>query len=141
MNEKELVVFTNGCFDVIHAGHIHLLRQAKLMGTKLIVGLNSDLSIRRLKGKLRPINGQNDRLLILSAIRYVDDVIIFEEDDPLNLIKRVKPDILVKGSDYSTNNIIGADYVISNGGTVKTVDIVKGRSTSNIIERLSVQSP
>ncbi len=141
MNEKESVVFTNGCFDIIHAGHIHLLRQAKLMGKKLIVGLNSDLSIRRLKGKSRPINGQNDRLLILSAIRYVDDVIIFEEDDPLNLIKRVKPDILVKGSDYSAKNIIGADYVISNGGIVKTVDIVEGRSTSNIIERLSVQSP
>ena len=139
MSDRELVVFTNGCFDIIHSGHIHLLREAKGLGAKLIVGLNSDLSVRRLKGASRPINNQDDRLMILEAIRYVDQVLIFDQDDPLELIMMLKPDILVKGSDYSVDSIVGADFVIKNGGYVKTFDLIDGKSSSEIIKKLDGQ--
>ena len=136
MKDQGLIVFTNGCFDIIHAGHIHLLKQAKSMGDKLIVGLNSDLSVKRLKGPSRPVNCQADRQLILSAIRYVDQVIIFDQDDPMDLIKSVNPDVLVKGSDYAHDDIVGAEFVTSRGGSVRTVDLILGKSSTNIIQRL-----
>ena len=139
MKSPDLIVFTNGCFDIIHAGHIHLLKQAKSMGAKLIVGLNSDLSVSRLKGPSRPINNQADRLLVLNSIRYVDQVIIFDEDDPMDLIMKINPNVLVKGSDYNKKNIIGADFVIANGGSVKIVDLIDGKSSSDIIKRLDNQ--
>ncbi len=139
MKSADLIVFTNGCFDIIHAGHIHLLKQAKSMGAKLIVGLNSDLSVSRLKGPSRPINNQADRLLVLNSIRYVDQVIIFDQDDPMDLIMKINPNVLVKGSDYKKKNIIGADFVIANGGSVRIVDFVDGKSSSNIIKRLDDQ--
>lgn len=136
MKGSDLIVFTNGCFDIVHVGHIHLLKQAKRMGTKLIVGLNSDLSVSRLKGPSRPLNNQADRLLVLNSIRYVDQVIIFDEDNPLDLIMKINPNVLVKGSDYTKDNIIGAEFVISNGGSVRTVDLIDDKSSSNIIKRL-----
>lgn len=136
MKGPDQIVFTNGCFDIVHVGHIHLLKQAKRMGTKLIVGLNSDLSISRLKGPSRPLNNQADRLLVLNSIRYVDQVIIFDEDNPLDLIRKINPNVLVKGSDYSKDNIIGAEFVISNGGSVRTVDLIDNKSSSKIIKRL-----
>jgi rfaE bifunctional protein nucleotidyltransferase chain/domain len=139
MKGPDLIVFTNGCFDIIHVGHIHLLKQAKSMGAKLIVGLNSDLSVSRLKGPSRPVNNQTDRLLVLNSIRYVDQVIIFDQDDPLDLIMTINPNVLVKGSDYTKDNIIGAEFVISNGGSVRTVDLIDGKSSSNIIKRLDDQ--
>ena len=139
MKGPDLIVFTNGCFDIIHVGHIHLLKQAKSMGAKLIVGLNSDLSVGRLKGPSRPVNNQTDRLLVLNSIRYVDQVIIFDQDDPLDLIMTINPNVLVKGSDYTKDNIIGAEFVISNGGSVRTVDLIDGKSSSNIIKRLDDQ--
>ena len=109
------------------------------MGAKLIVGLNSDLSVSRLKGPSRPINNQADRLLVLNSIRYVDQVIIFDEDDPMDLIMKINPNVLVKGSDYNKKNIIGADFVIANGGSVKIVDLIDGKSSSDIIKRLDNQ--
>lgn len=136
MKSKKSVVFTNGCFDIIHAGHIHLLRQAKRMGTKLIVGLNSDRSITELKGPLRPINNESDRFTILSSIRYVDKVIIFDQLTPLALIMKTNPNILVKGSDYDITNTVGADYVLSNGGEVKFLDLFPNKSTSRIVEKI-----
>ena len=139
MKGPDLIVFTNGCFDIIHVGHIHLLKQAKSMGAKLIVGLNSDLSVSRLKGPSRPVNNQTDRLLVLNSIRYVDQVIIFDQDDPLDLIMTINPNVLVKGSDYIKDYIIGAEFVISNGGSVRTVDLIDGKSSSNIIKRLDDQ--
>jgi len=139
MKGPDLIVFTNGCFDIIHVGHIHLLKQAKSMGAKLIVGLNSDLSVSRLKGPSRPVNNQTDRLLVLNSIRYVDQVIIFDQDDPLDLIMTINPNVLVKGSDYTKDNIIGAEFVISNGGSVRTVDLIDGKSSSNMIKRLDDQ--
>lgn len=136
MKNKKLLVFTNGCFDIIHKGHIHLLRQAKSMGSKLIVGLNSDASVRLLKGASRPINNQHDRLLVLSSIRYVDEVIIFDQADPLELIMNLNPDVLVKGSDYSLHNTIGAKYVIENGGIVNFVKKLPDVSSSSIINEI-----
>ena len=130
------IVFTNGCFDIIHAGHIDYLLKAKALGDKLIVGLNSDLSIRRIKGEKRPIISQDLRKKVLENLKPVDLVIIFEEDTPENLIKKVKPDILVKGGDWSINNIVGADFVKSYGGEVKTIDFIHNISTSKIIEKI-----
>lgn len=124
------VIFTNGCFDIIHVGHIRLLEFAKTLGSKLVVGLNSDVSIKRLKGLERPINNQADRAVLLSAIKYVDEVIIFEEDTPYDLITLIKPDIIVKGGDYTSDKVIGnnlADVVIFN--------YIAGYSTTNIIRK------
>ena len=138
MKSKEYIVFTNGCFDIIHAGHIHLLEQAKGFGARLIVGMNSDKSVRELKGPKRPINNEFDRMLVLNAIRYVDEVILFNsEEELLKLIKFLKPHIFVKGADYSENNIVGADFVLSNGGSVELVDLIVGKSTTNLIKKSS----
>lgn len=130
------IVFTNGCFDVLHFGHVHYLLQAKKLGDILVIGLNSDDSVRRLKGPRRPINGENERALVLAALVCVDYVTLFEEDTPEELIKVVRPDVLVKGGDYTLDNIVGADFVTQNGGSVTTIPFVEGFSSTRIIEKL-----
>ena len=134
-NEGKKIVFTNGCFDIIHAGHVDYLEKAKSYGDILVVGLNSDDSVKRLKGKDRPINPQEHRKKVLEALKPVDLVIIFDEDTPERLIKEVKPDILVKGGDYTINTIVGADFVMSYGGQVKIIDFVYDISTTKILEK------
>ena len=132
---KEKIVFTNGCFDILHPGHIHILDQAKSYGDRLIVGLNSDESIKRLKGPTRPKVSQKDRLRILSSIKFVDYVVLFEEDTPLKLIKKIKPNFLVKGGDYNSDDIVGAEFVENNGGQIKIVKLLEGHSSSSLIDK------
>lgn len=134
--EGKKIVFTNGCFDIIHAGHVDYLEKAKSLGDFLIVGLNSDSSVRRLKGKDRPVNPQEHRKRVLEGLKAVDMVIIFEEDTPEKLIKEIKPDILVKGGDWKIENIVGADFVMSYGGKVCTIDFVYDTSTTKIIQKV-----
>ena len=128
------VVFTNGCFDLIHAGHVDYLTKAKEFGDVLTVAVNSDESIRRIKGKTRPITPLSERGFVLSNLKAVDYVTPFEEDTPFEIIKDLVPDILVKGADWSIENIVGRDTVESNGGEVKTIEFVNNQSTSNIIK-------
>lgn len=130
------IVFTNGCFDIIHVGHIDYLEKSRNLGDKLVLGLNTDNSIRRIKGEKRPIVEEDPRARVMAALSFVDAVVLFDEDTPLRLIEAVKPDILVKGNDYSIENIVGADFVINNGGQVKTIPLVNGYSTSNIIDKI-----
>lgn len=132
----EKIVFTNGCFDILHPGHIDLLTKAKALGTRLIVGINSDVSVAAIKGLGRPINNQDERAEVLRGLRSVDKVLIFDELTPENLIKQIKPDVLVKGGDWKESEIIGADFVRSNGGEVFSLALKDGFSTSNIIERM-----
>ncbi|MDX2001553.1 MAG: D-glycero-beta-D-manno-heptose 1-phosphate adenylyltransferase [Chitinophagales bacterium] len=129
------LVFTNGCFDVLHAGHIHLLSSAKGFGDKLIVGLNSDDSVRALKGPSRPINHTLDRATLLASLIFVDAVIVFEEATPLKLIEYVQPQVLVKGGDYQLQDIVGADTVLHNGGKVEIVPFKQGYSSTSIIDK------
>jgi rfaE bifunctional protein nucleotidyltransferase chain/domain len=131
------VVFTNGCFDILHRGHLEYLAAARSLGAMLIVGLNSDASVARLKGPARPVNGWADRCYALSSLFCVDAVIDFDEDTPLELIKALKPDILVKGGDYEEKDIIGAEAVTSAGGTVQIIPLVNGYSTTSFIEHLN----
>ncbi len=133
---NERIVFTNGCFDIIHQGHIDYLSKAKDLGSKLIIGVNTDRSVSAIKGKHRPIQDEYSRLTILAAMEFVDAVILFDEDTPINLISRIIPDILVKGSDYKAENIVGYDVVTGNGGKVETLDFLEGFSTSNIEKRI-----
>ena len=133
---QQKIVFTNGCFDVLHFGHVHYLLEAKKLGDILVVGLNSDDSVRRLKGPTRPINGEKERAFVLASLAFVDYVTLFEEDTPENLIKVVQPDVLVKGGDYTIDQIVGADFVMRNGGTVTTIPFVEGYSSTQIIEQL-----
>lgn len=135
--KRRKIVFTNGCFDIIHYGHVQYLQKAKTKGDILIVGLNSDASVKRLKGEKRPINCQKDRAEILSEFKSVDFVVIFNEDTPLNLIKTIKPDILVKGADWRNKTIVGSDIVKKYGGKTVTISYLKNRSTSGIIKRIS----
>lgn len=130
------IVFTNGCFDLIHIGHVRYLTEAKKLGDVLIVGLNSDDSVRRLKGSNRPITPQEERAEILDALKPVDIVVVFEEDTPTELIKKVRPNVLVKGGDYTLEQIVGADLVKSTGGEVIVIPYVKDKSTTNLIEKL-----
>jgi D-sedoheptulose 7-phosphate isomerase len=132
----ETIVFTNGCFDIIHPGHIDLLRQARQLGTKLIVAINSDDSVREIKGNRRPFISENDRAEILKNLRWVDEVIIFDELTPEKLIAEIKPDVLVKGGDWEVKEIIGADLVQKNGGKVYSIPLKEGYSSSNIIEKI-----
>ena len=136
-NKEQVIVFTNGCFDIIHSGHLDLLKEARSYGDKLIVGLNSDKSISKLKGSDRPIIGQSERKKILSALKFVDEVIIFNEENPLKLIKKLKPSILVKGADYAKEQVVGGEFVESYGGEIKLVKLTKGKSSSKIINKLS----
>jgi len=135
-NENNKIVFTNGCFDILHAGHVIYLQKAKKLGDILILGLNSDSSIKKLKGENRPINNESDRALILSALRYVDHIVVFDEDTPYNLIKLIQPDILVKGGDYKPEQVVGKEIVEQRGGRVEIIQFLDGRSTSKIIEKL-----
>lgn len=130
------IAFTNGCFDILHYGHIKYLEDAKAKADILVVGLNSDGSIRRIKGQSRPINSQSDRAKVLGALSAIDYVTIFNEDTPLNLIQRIRPDVLVKGRDWSISKIVGADFVKASGGKVVTVAYLKGRSTTGLIEKI-----
>jgi len=130
------VVFTNGCFDILHLGHIDYLEKARALGDKLVVAVNTDTSVEKLKGPQRPINDQLARTRMLAALSFVDFVILFGEDTPYELIKSIKPDILVKGSDYLAEDIVGADIVIAKGGQVKTIDLVSGFSTTKLIENI-----
>lgn len=136
---QQKMVFTNGCFDVLHFGHVHYLLQAKALGDILVVGLNSDDSVRRLKGPSRPINGEKERAFVLAALACVDYVVVFEEDTPKELIETVRPDVLVKGGDYTLDQIVGADFVTRNGGTVTTLPFVEGFSSTRIIEQLNTK--
>ncbi len=130
------IVFTNGVFDILHEGHIASLSQAATHGNMLIVGVNSDASVKRLKGPSRPVNNENARALVLASLLMVDAVILFEEDTPLDLIKTIMPDVLVKGGDYTIEQIAGAKEVIANGGEVMLADIVEGVSTTAIIKKM-----
>lgn len=130
------IVFTNGCFDLLHAGHIHLLEQARALGDYLVVAVNSDASVKQLKGEGRPFVGESDRVQILAALDAVDMVLVFEEATPLEIIRRIRPDVLVKGGDYSTETIVGHEFVLGYGGRVETVPLVGGRSTSRLIESI-----
>ncbi len=136
--EGEKIVFTNGCFDLIHPGHIELLAASASKGSKLIVGLNSDTSVRLLKGEGRPLLDQESRAVVLGALSFVDATIIFEEETPYNLIKDVMPDVLIKGSDYRIEEIAGHDVVLDNGGEVLTIDLVPGYSTSSLINKIKL---
>ena len=130
------VVFTNGVFDLLHVGHITYLAKAAEMGDKLFIGLNSDASVKRIKGEDRPVNDQNSRAMLLAALFFVDAVVVFEEDTPQQLITALLPDILVKGADYEIENIVGAKEVIANGGEVKTINFVDGYSSTSIIQKI-----
>lgn len=130
------VVFTNGCFDVLHRGHLEYLREAAELGDILIVGLNSDASVKRLKGENRPLNNEADRALALASLLFVDAVVIFGEDTPEELIRRISPDILAKGGDYTEEQIAGAAFVKESGGEVKILPFVDGYSTSSLIDRI-----
>jgi D-glycero-beta-D-manno-heptose 1-phosphate adenylyltransferase len=133
---KQSIVFTNGCFDILHAGHVVYLEQAKALGSVLIIGVNSDESIRRIKGNRRPIVPEAERCLVLAALECVDYITIFGEETPLELIKLIKPDLLVKGGDWQVDRIVGSDYVISYGGKALSLPFQEGLSTSAIIERI-----
>jgi len=135
--ERKTVVFTNGVFDIVHRGHVEYLSKARELGDVLIVGMNTDASVRRLKGPKRPVVSQDDRAFVLAALRVVDYVCLFDEDTPYNLINEVVPDVLVKGSDWAINDIVGKDIVEAAGGKVQTIDYVPNRSTTNIIQKIT----
>lgn len=135
-NQGLEVVFTNGCFDILHFGHIAYLQEAKAKGDKLVIGLNSDASVQILKGKHRPINDQKSRIAILDSLSFVDLVVLFEEETPLALITLLVPDILVKGGDYTIDKIVGANIVLENGGQVLSLQFVEGYSTTNLEQKI-----
>ncbi len=137
----EKVVFTNGCFDLLHLGHIHYLAGARDLGRRLVVGVNSDASVQRLKGPGRPIQDEHTRQLVLAALSCVDVVVLFEEDTPLELIKAIVPNVLVKGGDWQPAQIIGADIVLKNGGEVLSLPYLEGFSTSSIEEKIRGHHP
>lgn len=134
--EGKRIVFTNGCFDILHKGHVYLLQEAKKMGDVLIVGINSDKSVEKIKGEKRPILKEDERSFIIDNIKGVDYVVIFDEETPENLIKEIEPDILVKGGDYREEEIVGAEFVKKRGGRVVIVPYLEGFSTTRIIRRI-----
>ena len=136
-SDHKKLVFTNGCFDIIHPGHIHVLSKAKSLGDILVVGLNSDKSVKKLKGKERPFINESDRSKILLSLKYVDYVIIFDELTPRDIIEKIKPDILVKGGDYKVNDIVGSKFVKDSGGRVEIVKFLEGYSSSNYIDNIN----
>jgi len=133
---RKKVVFTNGCFDILHVGHIHYLRKARSLGDILVVGLNTDRSVRQIKGEKRPIVPQKDRAEVLAALEFVDYVVLFDEPDPFSLIQKVKPTILVKGADWPKDKIIGRDVVEKTGGRVVRIPLVPGASSTGVIETI-----
>jgi len=132
----EKIVFTNGCFDILHFGHIHYLAEASDLGDRLVIGLNSAASVKRLKGEHRPINDEATRQHLLAALEFVDAVVVFEEDTPLELIKIILPDMIVKGGDWKPEQIVGSDIVLANGGEVKSLAFKEGYSTTSIEEKI-----
>jgi rfaE bifunctional protein nucleotidyltransferase chain/domain len=134
-SENKNIVFTNGCFDLLHVGHVRYLNQAAELGDILIVGVNSDASVQVLKGPSRPIQNENDRAEILASLKAVSHTVIFNEDTPLNLIQKIQPDILVKGGDWAIDQIVGSDIVLKNGGKVLSLQFVDGKSTTKIIQK------
>ncbi|GAB3265115.1 D-glycero-beta-D-manno-heptose 1-phosphate adenylyltransferase [Larkinella harenae] len=130
------LVFTNGCFDILHLGHIDYLEKARQTGDKLILGLNTDSSVSRIKGPLRPVVNEYARARLMASLAFVDAVVLFDEPTPLALIQAVKPDVLVKGDDYAVADIVGADFVLHNGGQVQTIPLVSGYSTTALIEKI-----
>jgi D-beta-D-heptose 7-phosphate kinase/D-beta-D-heptose 1-phosphate adenosyltransferase len=135
-SEGKKVVFTNGCFDILHRGHIELLKKAKEFGDILIIGLNSDFSVKKIKGEKRPILNEDDRAYILGALECVDAVCLFDEETPGRIIEQLKPDVLVKGGDYEIDEIVGRETVKNYGGEVVTISLVEGKSTKGIIEKI-----
>lgn len=135
-NNGETIVFTNGCFDILHLGHIDYLEKAAALGDRLVIGVNTDDSVKRLKGADRPLNNEYSRGRLLAALEFVDALTYFDEDTPYKLIKELNPDILVKGSDYLAENVVGADIVVGNGGKVETIDLVQGYSTTSLVEKI-----
>lgn len=134
--KNEKIVFTNGCFDILHRGHVDYLAQAAALGSKLIIGLNTDASVRRLKGEARPVNNQQARALLLSSLIFTDKIVLFDEDTPLELIRFLQPDILVKGNDYRPEEIVGYDIVKAKGGEVITIPLTQGFSTTSILTKI-----
>ncbi len=135
--QGEEIVFTNGCFDIIHRGHVDYLARAASLGSKMIIGLNTDNSIRRIKGNSRPVIDEYSRAFVLAAFTFINAVVLFDEDTPYNLIQYIQPDILVKGSDYKEEDIVGVDIVKAKDGKIITMDFVPGFSTSGIIEKIT----
>ncbi len=133
--QNKKIVFTNGCFDLLHIGHVRYLEEAKKLGDILIVGINTDASVQKLKGPTRPIQNENDRAEILAALKSVDHTVLFGEETPLNLIQQIIPQVLVKGGDWKIEQIVGSDFVLSRGGKVLSLQFVDGRSTTKIIEK------
>jgi len=131
------IVFTNGCFDLLHYGHVKYLEEARAGGDILVVAVNSDASVRKIKGRKRPIVNEGDRLKTVAALESVDYVVLFEEDTPIRVIKTIKPDILVKGADWNRNDIVGGNYISSLGGRAVTIKLVKNRSTTNLIRKIA----
>jgi len=134
--EGRRLVFTNGCFDILHVGHVRLLAEARALGDAMVVAINTDDSVRRLKGRGRPINPEQDRAEVLAALAVVDFVILFPEDTPARVIEALSPDVLVKGGDWTLDRIVGRDFVEARGGTVVSIPLVPGRSTTRTLERL-----
>jgi rfaE bifunctional protein nucleotidyltransferase chain/domain len=137
----ETVIFTNGCFDILHVGHLQTLSRAKAEGTKLVVGVNSDSSVKRLKGPTRPLNSESDRALLLAGLRCVDAVVIFSEDTPIPVLERLRPDVHVKGGDYQIEDLPEAEIVLRHGGRIVIIDLVPGRSTTGLIEKTRTLDP
>ena len=135
--EGKKIVFTNGCFDILHSGHVQYLEKAKSKGDILIVAVNTDASIRKIKGNNRPINKQSDRTKVLAGLSCVDYVVLFNQDTPLSTIQALKPDVLIKGADWNKDNIVGAGFVSGYGGRVATIKLLAGRSTTNIIKKIA----
>lgn len=134
--KDEKIVFTNGCFDILHRGHVEYLAKAAALGSKLIIGLNTNASVRRLKGENRPINAETARALLLSSLIFTDKIVLFDEDTPLELIRFIQPDILVKGNDYKPEEIVGYDVLKAKGGEVVTIELTEGFSTTSILNKL-----
>lgn len=135
-SERQTIVFSNGCFDIIHPGHAQYLAAAAALGSRLVIGVNTDESVKKLKGAARPVISENERCLLLASFQFVDAVCLFDEDTPLKLIESIIPDILVKGKDYTIDQIVGADVVLQHGGKVETIELVEGFSTSSLIEKI-----
>lgn len=138
--KENKIVFTNGCFDLIHRGHVEYLAKASALGDLLVVGLNTDASVRSIKGRSRPLQDEYSRALILAAMRFVDYVVLFDEDTPENLIRKIQPDVLVKGGDYKPSEIVGYDIVTAKGGKVVTIELVENFSTTRLIKKIRKSS-
>lgn len=134
--QGDRIVFTNGCFDILHVGHVDYLEKARALGDRLVLGLNTDVSIRGLKGPERPVVGELDRAAVIASLQAVDMVVLFEEETPINLIKSLRPQVLVKGGDYTLETIVGSMFVLDLGGEVKTIPFVEGKSTSLLIKKI-----